>query len=195
MPLAFFAGDADMARLFRHHDWSDSPLGPPEQWPQSLRSVVQLMLGSAFPMFAQEKSALDRSDGGLGIGLALSRGLVELHGGTLSAYSEGPGRGSRLVVRLPMTVQAREPGAVSQIEAMPVIPVQVCSVLLADDKRDSADTLAELLRMEGHQVYTAHDGIHAAALALERRPDVMVLDIGMPGLNGYEVARQVRAQS
>lgn len=75
------------------------------------------------------------------------------------------------------------------------MPVQVCSVLLADDNRDSADTLTELLRMEGHQVYTAHDGIHAAALALELRPDVMVLDIGMPGLNGYEVARRVRAQS
>ena len=152
-------------------------------------------VSSIFTMFAQEKSALDRSDGGLGIGLALSRGLVELHGGTLSAYSEGPGRGSRFVVRLPMTVRAGEPGAVSQIEAMPVMPVQVCSVLLADDNRDSADTLAELLRMEGHQVYTAHDGIYAAALALELRPDVMVLDIGMPGFNGYEVARQVRAQS
>jgi PAS domain S-box-containing protein len=147
-----------------------------------------------FTMFAQEQSALDRSDGGLGIGLALSKGLVELHGGTLAAFSEGVGQGSRFVVRLPLASQPVLPVATTNAAVLPTSPVQTRSVLLADDNLDSAQTLAELLRMDGHTVHIAHDGNRAAAMALELRPDVMVLDIGMPGLNGYEVARQVRAQ-
>ena len=147
-----------------------------------------------FTMFAQEKSALDRSDGGLGIGLALSKGLVELHGGTLAGFSEGPGKGSRFVVRLPLADQPIQ--AAPSIEAAPASAgsVQARSVLLADDNLDAAETLAELLRMDGHTVHTANDGMRAAAMALQLRPDVLVLDIGMPGLNGYEVARRVRAQ-
>jgi PAS domain S-box-containing protein len=151
-------------------------------------------IANIFTMFAQEKSALDRSDGGLGIGLALSKGLVELHGGTLAAFSEGPGKGSRFVVRLPLADQAVQ--AVAPIEVAPVLAggVQERSILLADDNLDAAETLAELLRMDGHTVHTASDGVRAASLALQLRPDVLVLDIGMPGLNGYEVARRVRAQ-
>jgi PAS domain S-box-containing protein len=151
-------------------------------------------IANIFTMFAQEQSALDRSDGGLGIGLALSKGLVELHGGTLAAFSEGPGKGSRFVVRLPLgdqTVQSALP-----VKAAPSLNggVRARSVLLADDNLDAAETLAELLRMDGHTVHTANDGMSAAAMALKLKPDVLVLDIGMPGLNGYEVARQVRAQ-
>jgi PAS domain S-box-containing protein len=147
-----------------------------------------------FAMFAQEKSALDRSDGGLGIGLALAKGLVELHGGTLAAFSDGLGKGSRFVVYLPLASQAVQPAAPVEAEALPAACSQARSILLADDNLDSAETLAELLRMEGHTVHTANDGMRAAAMALQLRPDVIVLDIGMPGLNGYEVARQVRAQ-
>jgi PAS domain S-box-containing protein len=147
-----------------------------------------------FTMFAQEKSALDRSDGGLGIGLALSRGLVELHGGTLVAFSEGPGKGSRFVVRLPLAVQAVQVAPPAVAAAVPAASVRARSILLADDNLDAAETLAELLRMDGHTVHTANDGMRAVAMALQLRPDVLVLDIGMPGLNGYEVARRVRAQ-
>jgi PAS domain S-box-containing protein len=151
-------------------------------------------ISNIFTMFAQEKSALDRSDGGLGIGLALSRGLVELHGGTLAAFSDGPGKGSRFVVRLPLASQAVQPAAPVDETVLPAAQIQTRSILLADDNHDAAETLAELLRMEGHTVHTANDGTRAAEMALQLRPDVIVLDIGMPGLNGYEVARQVRAQ-
>ena len=151
-------------------------------------------IATVFAMFAQEHSAIDRSEGGLGIGLALAKGLVELHGGMITAASEGAGRGSRFVVRLPSAITAansrrEEPaGNVSQA----TVPSRI--VVLADDNRDSADVMAELLRMAGHVVHTANDGLQAAALALRLQPDVLVLDIGMPGLNGYEVARRVRAQ-
>lgn len=151
-------------------------------------------LTDIFTMFAQEKSALDRSDGGLGVGLALSRGLVELHGGTLTAFSDGPDQGSRFVVRLPLAEQPVQAVARREAPPEPAGGVQARSVLLADDNLDAAETLAELLRMDGHKVHTAHDGARAVAMALQLRPDVLVLDIGMPGLNGYEVARRVRAQ-
>ena len=151
-------------------------------------------IATVFAMFAQEHSAIDRSEGGLGIGLALAKGLVELHGGMITAASEGAGRGSRFVVRLPSATTAanfrREELAGDASQA--AVPSRL--VLLADDNCDSADVMAELLRMAGHVVHTANDGLQAAALALRLQPDVLVLDIGMPGLNGYEVARRVRAQ-
>jgi signal transduction histidine kinase/CheY-like chemotaxis protein len=150
-------------------------------------------LENVFAMFAQEQAALDRSEGGLGIGLALAKGLVELHGGSISATSAGPGAGSCFEVRLPLTVpsadgRAASAGATAASEG----PGRV--ILLADDNVDSAEVLAELLRLEGHEVRVAHDGVLAVAHATELRPQVLVLDIGMPGLNGYEVAQQVRAQ-
>jgi CheY-like chemotaxis protein len=147
---------------------------------------------AVFNMFAQEQAALERSEGGLGIGLALARGLVELHGGTISAYSEGLGRGSRFSVRLPLATDraAATPDAQPE-QAAAAVPR---TVLLADDNRDAIDTMAELLRMEGHVVHTAHEGLSALETALRMRPDVIVLDIGMPGLNGYEVARRIRAE-
>jgi signal transduction histidine kinase len=147
---------------------------------------------AVFNMFAQEQAALERSEGGLGIGLALARGLVELHGGTISAYSEGLGRGSRFSVRLPLATDRAAAAADAQPEqAAAAVPR---TVLLADDNRDAIDTMAELLRMEGHVVHTAHEGLSALETALRMRPDVIVLDIGMPGLNGYEVARRIRAE-
>ncbi|MDP3826043.1 MAG: PAS domain-containing protein, partial [Polaromonas sp.] len=156
--------------------------------------LSQAAIENIFTMFAQEKSALDRSEGGLGIGLALAKGLVELHGGTVSAFSEGPGRGSRFVVKLPYSAD-RQQVVASPAATLPAPgPPQARTVLLADDNRDAVDVLAELLRMDGYLVHTANDGREAADLAMRLRPDVLVLDIGMPGLNGYEVARLVRAQ-
>ena len=144
-------------------------------------------------MFAQEKAALERSEGGLGIGLALVKGLVELHGGTVEAHSAGAGRGSCFIVKIPRAVDAPEQSQEAAApHARPSAPAR--RVLLADDNRDASDMLAELLRMDGHTVVTAHDGEEAAEMAMRLRPDVLVLDIGMPGLNGYEVARRVRAQ-
>jgi PAS domain S-box-containing protein len=144
-----------------------------------------------FGMFSQIPSARDRSEGGLGIGLALTKGLVELHGGKIEAYSAGPGRGSEFVVRLPgkhlpetnrdvLKSVADSPASVSR------------RILIADDNRDAADTLAELLRMEGHEVTLVNDGPTALAAFGAFRPGVVLLDIGMPGLSGYEVARKMR---
>ncbi|QJC57547.1 Autoinducer 2 sensor kinase/phosphatase LuxQ [Polaromonas vacuolata] len=157
-----------------------------------------------FNMFSQEQSALDRSEGGLGIGLALAKGLVELHGGAVSAASVGPGHGSRFVVRIPKLandlVSNLETnltlGDKSAAAAAPLISAvsAIKTILLADDNHDAVDVLAELLRMDGHVVHTANDGLSAAELAAQVKPDVLVLDIGMPGLNGYELAQHIRAQ-
>ena len=146
-----------------------------------------------FLMFAQEQSALDRAEGGLGIGLALCKGLVELHGGEISAHSAGPGRGSRFEVCVPYGGStAAHDRAVETVQPL-FNPVKSRTILIADDNHDSAETLAELLRMDGYTVVTAPDGFHAIELATQLRPDIMVLDIGMPGLNGYEVAQRIRA--
>jgi len=145
-----------------------------------------------FGMFAQVRSAQDHAAGGLGIGLALAKGIVELHGGRIDAWSAGPGQGSRFTVNLPGVVQvpaAAEP----QRRALNGHAVTPRRILLADDNRDAAESLAIILRLEGHEVELAHDG-DAALRAFEAgRPDVALLDIGMPKSNGYEVARQIRA--
>jgi PAS domain S-box-containing protein len=154
--------------------------------------MSEAAIGNIFTMFAQEQSALDRSEGGLGIGLALVKGLVELHGGSVSAHSEGANLGSRFVVTLPGAAPA--PATGPQSDAPAAQPGSARTVLLADDNRDAVDVLAELLRLDGHLVHTANDGLQAVELAAQLRPDVLVLDIGMPGMNGYEVARHVRAQ-
>jgi CheY-like chemotaxis protein len=143
-----------------------------------------------FEMFSQLHNGRDHSEGGLGIGLALSKGLVELHGGTIEARSPGPGQGSEFIVRLPRrATPARDEPPLLQ----PAIEQAVRRrVLVADDNVDGAESLAVLLRVEGHDVSVVHDGA-AALAALERlRPEVALLDIGMPGLTGYEVARRVR---
>jgi PAS domain S-box-containing protein len=146
-------------------------------------------LEEVFAMFSQVKSAQDRSEGGLGIGLALAKGLIHLHRGTLEVRSEGTGRGSEFIVTLP-----RRALSGSLESPAPVAPLAAVRrrVLIADDNRDAADTLAMLLRMDGHDVIVVHDGRQALATMESFRPEIAVLDIGMPGLNGYEVARQVR---
>jgi CheY-like chemotaxis protein len=147
-----------------------------------------------FEMFSQVAPALDRSQGGLGIGLALVRALVELHGGSVEARSAGPGRGSEFTVWLPV---AEAPTASSEPSAdgakSSAGPRR--RILVADDLRDSVDSLSLVLRMAGHEVQTAHDGLEAVQAAAAFRPDVVLLDIGMPKMNGYEAARHIRQQS
>jgi PAS domain S-box-containing protein len=150
-------------------------------------------IGRLFEMFSQVKAAQDRSEGGLGIGLALARGLVHLHGGTIEVKSEGPGRGSEFIVHLPRrTVGAPRPGAELSTPRADAIRRRV---LIADDNRDAADSLAMLLRLEGHEVTVVHDGREALAAFASQQPEIVLLDIGMPGLNGYQVARQIREGS
>ena len=148
-----------------------------------------------FEMFSQIDSAIDRGEGGLGIGLALVKGLVTLHGGTVTASSAGLGRGSEFTLCLPRSVVVfREPSALP-VAAVAIDPVKVgCKVLVADDNRDAADSLAMLLRMAGYDVSVAHDGLGALELGGRQHPEIVILDIGMPGMTGYETARRIRAQ-
>jgi PAS domain S-box-containing protein len=147
-----------------------------------------------FEMFSQAAPALGRSQGGLGVGLALVRGLVELHGGTVEARSGGPGLGSEFTVRLPAVQRpaqvARGPGG----DGQECRCVPKCRVLVVDDNRDTADSLAVLLRLLGHDLHTAHDGLEAVQAAATFRPDVVLLDIGLPKMSGYEAARSIRRQ-
>lgn len=154
-------------------------------------------LEGIFEMFAQVETALSRSRGGLGIGLSLAQRLVELHGGRISVHSEGLGRGSEFEVRLPLAPERREQGA-DRSAALASAPadgsVPGLRILVADDNRDAATTLAELLRLSGHTVECVHDGEAALALAAQFDPQAVLLDIGMPRLNGYEVCRRLRAE-
>ena len=146
-------------------------------------------LEQVFTMFSQVKSAQDRSEGGIGIGLALATGLIHLHRGTLEAHSEGSGRGSEFIVTLPRRTLSSTPERPAPVTGTPLVRRRI---LIADDNRDAADSLAMLLRMDGHDVTVVHDGRQAVATIDSFRPEIAVLDIGMPELNGYEVARQVR---
>jgi CheY-like chemotaxis protein len=148
-------------------------------------------LGDIFDMFTQVDRSLERSQGGLGIGLTLVSRLVAMHGGTVEAHSEGAGRGSELVVRLPLAEAAKEEAPAAETrEAAP--PVRARRILVVDDNRDSADTLGMLLGLQGHDVRTCYDGLTAIDVARTFRPEVALLDIGLPGLNGYEAARRIR---
>ena len=154
------------------------------------------MLTKVFEMFSQIEPDQERTQGGLGIGLALVKGLVELHGGRVEARSGGAERGSEFIVRLPYS-----PVAVDvRREAVPA-PSQAPErrstrrVLIADDNQDGAESLAMLLRLSGNEVFVAHTGTDALELAWRERPNVAILDIGMPGLSGYEVAESIRREA
>jgi signal transduction histidine kinase/CheY-like chemotaxis protein len=151
-----------------------------------------------FEMFSQVESALERAEGGLGIGLALVKGLVSLHGGRVAASSAGPGRGSEFTIHLPSTLVVAETtgkGADVTAPAGTATPPASCRILVADDNRDAADSLALVLEMAGHEVYTAHDGREALIVAREHRPRVAILDIGMPDMSGYDVANAIRRET
>ncbi len=152
------------------------------------------MLPKVFDLFTQAERTLDRSEGGLGIGLTLVRRLTEMHGGSVEAFSAGPGQGSEFVVRLPLLTAAPPAPAPETPAELPgrTEPVPPRRILVVDDNQDSAESLAMLLRLFGNDVRTAHDGHLALAVAEAYRPDVVLLDIGLPGMNGYDMARAIR---
>jgi CheY-like chemotaxis protein/two-component sensor histidine kinase len=148
-------------------------------------------LPSIFDMFSQVDRSVERNTGGLGIGLALTRGLVEMHGGTVAAESPGEGEGSTFTVTLPIAAEKLEAADVSlENKHAPRHPRK--RILVVDDHRDGAESLAVMLRLLGDEVITAHDGLEAVERAEAFRPDVILMDVGMPRLNGLAAARRIR---
>jgi PAS domain S-box-containing protein len=154
------------------------------------RGINPLLLERIFGMFVQGRSPMERVGTGLGIGLALSRRIAEMHGGTLDAMSEGEGKGSEFTLRLPLL--ATEPAPLGSTLKTEARQIAARRVLVVDDNTDAALTLSLLLKSLGHETCVAHDGSEALRLAPEFVPDVVFLDLGMPGLNGFEVARRMR---
>jgi len=152
------------------------------------------LLPHVFDLFAQADRSLERRQGGLGIGLTLVRRLVDMHGGRVEAASEGPGRGSEFTIRLPrLAVDAAEPGVEPALETPEGPPGPARRVLVVDDQPDSTDSLALFLRLRGHEVHTASDGPGALEEFARCQPEVVFLDLGLPGMSGYDVARRLRA--
>jgi signal transduction histidine kinase/ActR/RegA family two-component response regulator len=160
----------------------DNGIGIP---PDQLRRV--------FDMFSQVDHSLERSTTGLGIGLALAKDLVELHGGTVEAFSAGVGHGSEFAVRLPLLIRSPEPADARPTDAG-LTRSTPRRILVVDDNRDAATSLAMLLKIAGHETHVANDGLEAFEAASTVNPDLVLLDIGLPKLNGYEVARRIRQQ-
>lgn len=149
-----------------------------------------------FQMFHQAHPPLNGAQGGLGIGLALVRLLVELHGGTVEAQSDGPGRGTEFTIRLPIETAGEQNRSAHSEPGFPRRDASAMKrrILVVDDNEDSAESLARYLRMSGHAVETANDGPSALHAAEQFRPEAILLDIGMPGLDGYAVARKIREE-
>jgi CheY-like chemotaxis protein len=146
------------------------------------------MLPQVFETFAQADRSLDRSRGGLGLGLALVKGLTELHGGQVWAESEGVGRGAAFTLRLPIALAP----AASAASAGPAVATGPLRVLIVEDNRDAAESLRDLLELSGCTVDVAYSGPKAIAAARQSRPDVILCDLGLPGMSGYEVATLLR---
>jgi signal transduction histidine kinase/DNA-binding response OmpR family regulator len=166
--------------VFRVHD---TGLGIPAE-----------MLSSVFDLFTQVERSLDRAQGGLGIGLTLVRRLVEMHGGNVRAYSEGSDKGSEFVVRLPLEGPDASKGSAPHPSRPPRALTSSHRIFLVDDNVDGASSLAMLLRELGHEVRVAHNGAAALEAVADFEPEVVLLDIGLPGMDGYEVARRMRSQ-
>jgi CheY-like chemotaxis protein len=149
------------------------------------------LLPHVFDVFVQGSITLDRAQGGLGIGLALVRRLVELHGGTVGAVSEGTGHGSVFEIRLPQA----EPVSATPAPEVHTVEATASTVLLIEDNDDGREMMATMLDAYGYAVLQAADGLQGVQMALEKRPDVALVDIGLPGIDGYEVARRLRADA
>jgi len=155
------------------------------------RGIRPEMLPRVFELFAQAEQPLDRSLGGLGVGLTLTRRLVELHGGAITAFSEGEGRGAQFSVRLPLDVTTAPPRPPSE----PLAHGRPRRILIIEDSPDARESLRLLLESQGHHVSEASDGVGGVTLALAEDPDVILIDLGLPGLDGYEVARTLRGSA
>ncbi|MEO7319341.1 MAG: hybrid sensor histidine kinase/response regulator, partial [Chthoniobacteraceae bacterium] len=163
------------------------------------------VLPRVFDLFTQAHTSLDRAQGGLGIGLTVVKSLIEMHGGSIAVQSEGNARGSTFTVRLPLatdsgiakTPTAGRPEATAEPRAVPpeTAPASTIRILVVDDHRDTGETLMRLLVRRGYEVRIAHDGLEGLAMAREFRPEVLLLDLGLPGLDGYELCRALRAES
>ena len=154
--------------------------------------IPEALLDNVFALFVQAPTALNRAQGGLGIGLALVRALVELHGGETRVHSDGPGRGAQFSVRLPLMSQS--PQAVAPSHLQPAIVNQALNILVVDDNVDSARGLAMCLESQDYKVRVSHTGEDGFCAAREHTPDVVLLDIGLPDIDGYEVAKKIRQQ-
>ena len=152
------------------------------------------MLDAVFRMFTQVDRTLEKSSGGLGVGLSLVKGLVEMHGGTIQARSEGEGRGSEFAVRLPVATTPVDPPPLSDAAANTVEPNARLRILIVDDNLDAADSLAQILELMEHEVVTAYDGESGIEAARAFQPDIVLCDIGMPKMNGYDTARTLRSE-
>jgi signal transduction histidine kinase/DNA-binding response OmpR family regulator len=148
-------------------------------------------LTTIFDIFMQVDRSLERSQGGLGIGLTLVRQLVQMHGGSVEVRSDGPGRGSEFVVRLPVVIVLK-PSRQTKSVVQPADATTARRILVADDNLDSADSLAMMLEMLGHKVSSAHDGLEALETAKRSKPELIFMDLGMPRMNGYDAARLIR---
>jgi CheY-like chemotaxis protein len=158
--------------------------------------IPAAQIDRVFEMFSQAEDALSRSRGGLGIGLSLVKHLVQLHGGEVHAESEGRGRGSRFIVSLPLPRDACAPVAAAAASETPVYSQAApLRILVVDDNQDGAETMTQLLSCLGHDVRLALDGEQALEVADQFHPELMLLDIGLPKITGYEVCRQIRARS
>jgi PAS domain S-box-containing protein len=158
--------------------------------------IAPPMLARIFELFVQVDHTSTKAQGGLGIGLTLVKNLVEMHNGVVQARSEGLGRGSEFVVRLPISELAFDPDPGREAAASDLQPTTPSGyhLLVVDDNQDAADSLAMLLRLQGHEVHVAYSGVAALEMIKAYTPDVVFLDIGMPGMDGYEVARRLRQQ-
>jgi signal transduction histidine kinase len=169
-------------------DGNDLVVGVKDDGP----GLTQELRNDAFDLFMQGPETRARARGGLGIGLTLVRRLVELHGGSVEALSDGPGRGAEFVVRLPLRLPPALEGAVAEAPVPAAAPRR--RILVVDDNFDAAEALGELLRDYGHDVMTAHAGPQALDHARLHRPEIVLLDIGMPEMDGYEVAKRIRSE-
>jgi CheY-like chemotaxis protein len=154
--------------------------------------IPTAMLGQIFEMFVQVDRAHERGRGGLGVGLALSKQLIEMHGGRITAHSPGPGLGSTFEVRLP--IATRMESLVKPSVAREEHPTSRLRLLVVDDNRDSVESLSTLLRLMGNDVEQAYDGVEAVDVVHSFRPHVVLLDVGLPRRDGYEAARLIRRE-
>jgi CheY-like chemotaxis protein len=153
------------------------------------------LLPEVFEMFVQGTRGSDRSEGGLGLGLSLVRTLTTLHGGSVSAHSDGPGRGSEFTVRLPASAPRPDPPPASTGEHRPTAGTRSKRVLVVDDNRDGAEMISAVLVGAGHDVQVVADPSHALLLSDVFRPQVAILDVGLPVMDGYSLGQELRARS